>query len=230
MTFLIGKRYEPELAQSLARQGIEAFWLPDNNDVDPRLAGHADLSVFVSDGHVVAAKGIYPYIVNFLTNRGYMVTEAQREQGPDYPRDAGLCVCATGEYTIYDPAAVDPAVLPLLCGKPVHVNQGYARCAAAIVDDHSIITSDAGVSRAAKNAGMDVLLIEPGHIDLDGYDYGFIGGASFKINSNTVAFTGNLDGHPDEGRITDFLAAHGQKALFLTDRPIFDIGGSIVLP
>ena len=230
MTFLIGKRYEPIVAQSLGAQGIEVLWLPDNEDVDPRLAGHADLSIFVSDGHIVAAKGIYPHIVMFLTNNGYTVEPADREQGPDYPRDAGLCVCATEEYVIYDPATVDPAVRALLRGKRVLVNQGYARCAAAIVDGHSIITSDAGVCRAAKNAGMDVLLIDPGYIELDGYDYGFIGGASFKINNNVVAFTGKLDEHPDEGRIYDFLAAHGQKALFLTDRPIFDIGGAIALP
>ena len=230
MTVLIGKRYEPELAQSLGAQGIEAIWLPDNKDVDPRLAGHADLSVFVDHGHVVAAKCVYPTIVNLLTNGGYAVIKAEREQGSKYPKDVGLCVCATGEYTLYDPKTVDPAVVSLLRGRLVPVNQGYTRCTAAMVDDHSIITADAGVSREAKDAGMDVLDIAAGYIELKGYDHGFIGGASFKINDNTIAFTGKLDGHPDEGRICDFLAGHGQKALILTDRLIFDIGGAIALP
>ena len=230
MTLLIGKRYEPELAQSLGAHGIEVIWLPDNRDIDPRLAGHADLSVFVGQGHVVAAKGVYPVIVNLLTNRGYTVIEAERKQGPVYPNDVGLCVCATGKYTLYDPKTVDPAVAPLLGGKLVSVNQGYTRCAAAVVDDHSIITADAGVSRAAKNAGMDVLDIEPGYIELKGYGHGFIGGASFKISDNTVAFTGKLTEHPDGGHIYEFLAKHGQKALILTDRPIFDVGGAIALP
>ena len=230
MTLLIGKRYEPELAQSLGAQGIEVIWLPDNKDIDPRLAGHADLSVFVNHGHAVAAKRVYPTIVNLLTNSGYTVTQAEREQGPVYPNDVGLCVCATGKYTLYDPKTVDPAVAPLLGGKLVSVNQGYTRCAAAVVDDHSIITADAGVSRAAKNAGMDVLDIEPGYIELKGYGHGFIGGASFKISDNTVAFTGKLTEHPDGGHIYEFLAKHGQKALILTDRPIFDVGGAIALP
>ena len=230
MTLLIGKRYEPELAQSLGAQGIEVIWLPDNKDIDPRLAGHADLSVFFGHGYIVAAKGAYSTIVNLLTNRGYTVIQAEREQGPEYPDDVGLCVCATGKYKIYDPKTVDPAVVPLLGGKLVPVNQGYTRCAAAVVDDHSIITADAGVSRATKNAGMDVLDIATGYIELKGYDQGFIGGASFKIDNNVVAFTGKLTGHPDEGRIYEFLARHGQKALILTDRPIFDIGGAITLP
>ena len=174
MTLLIGKRYEPLLAQGLAALGVEPLWLPDNDAIDPRLAGHADLSVFAAGTSVIAAKGIYPHIVNNLTNRGYTVRQAEREQGPDYPKDAGLCVCTTGKYTIYDPTAADPAVLPFLTGKLIEVRQGYARCAAAVVDDHSIITADAGVSRAAKNAGMDVLDIAPGYIELKGHSHGFV--------------------------------------------------------
>ena len=229
MKLLIGKRYRPFLAQSLGALGIETFWLPDNRDVDPRLAGHADLAVFAAGNHIIAARGVYPYIVNILTNRGYTIEQAEREQSPEYPEDVGLCVCTTGKYNIYDPETIDPAVLPLLSGKPVEVRQGYARCAATVVDDHSIVTSDAGVSSAAKKAGMDVLLIGPGHIRLEGYNYGFIGGASFKLNNNVV-FTGKLDDHPDKERIYGFLAQHGQKPLFLTDKPIFDIGGAIALP
>ena len=225
MTLLIGERYRPLLAQSLAAQGLAVFWLPDNAAVDPRLAGHADLSVFVSGRRAVVAEGVYPYIVNFLTNRGYTVSRSNR-QGPVYPADAGLCVRRTGKYTIYDPETVDPAVQDMLDGVPVAVRQGYARCAAAAVDDHSIITADAGVSRAAKNAGMDVLDIAAGHIALDGYDAGFIGGALFLLNSN-MYFTGVLDRHPDRDRIIRFVAEHGKKPVFLTDRPIFDIGGAI---
>ena len=225
MTLLIGERYRPLLAQSLAAQGLAVFWLPDNAAVDPRLAGHADLSVFVSGRQAVAAEGIYPHIVNFLTNREYTVSRSNR-QGPVYPNDAGLCVCGTGKYTIYDPETVDPAVLDILDDVPVAVRQGYARCAAAVVDDHSIITADAGVSRAAKNAGMDVLDIAAGHIALDGYDTGFIGGASFLLNNN-VYFTGTQDEHPDRDRIIRFIAERGKKPVFLTDRPIFDIGGAI---
>lgn len=227
MTLLIGERYRLKLAQSLAAQGIDVFWLPDNAALDKRLAGHADLSVFVRKDRAVVAEGLYCFdIVNHLTNRGYKTVSSGR-QGPAYPQDAGLCVCWTGRYTIYNPRTADPAVLELIGGVPVRVSQGYTKCAALVVDDHSIVTADAGVSRAAKTAGMDVLVIAPGHIALDGYRYGFIGGASFIINDNTVAFTGTLDEHPDRDSILTFLAEHGKKPVFLTEGPIFDIGGAI---
>ena len=230
MTLLIGERYRPKLAQSLGAQGIDVFWTPDDPALDPRLAGHADLGVFVSgDRAVVARELCASNIVNYLTNRGYAI-QPSREQGAEYPRDAGLCVCWTGKYTIYNPKTADPSVLAVMGGIPVAVSQGYAKCAAAVVNERSIITADAGVSRAAKNAGMDVLLIAPGHIALDGYEYGFIGGAAFKICDDTVAFTGKLDGHPDKQRILEFLAARGQKCVFLTEDPIFDIGGAVALP
>ncbi len=112
----------------------------------------------------------------------------------------------------------------------MHVAQGYTRCAALVVNDQSIITADAGVSRAAKNCNINVLDITPGHIGLQGFPYGFIGGAAFKISDDTMAFTGTLDGHPDGECIVGFLAENGLGSVFLTDRPIFDIGGAIALP
>lgn len=227
MTLLIGERYRPKLAQSLAAQGIDVFWLPDNAALDQRLAGHADLSVFVCKDRAVVAESLYSSdIVNYLTNRGYKTVRSGR-QGPAYPQDAGLCLCWTGRYTIYSPRTADPAVLDIMDGVPVAVSQGYTKCAAFVVDDHSIVTADAGVSRAAKNAGMDVLDITPGHVALDGYEYGFIGGASFLIDNDTAAFTGTLDGHPDRERILTFLEEHGKRPVFLTEGPIFDIGGAI---
>lgn len=234
---LIGERYKDKLAQSLALQGIEPIWLPDDPALDPRLAGHADLLAFASGSRIVLAESLFrsvPYnnigIVNYLTiDKGFEVLPTRSPRGRQYSADAGLCVCDTGKYTIYCPGTIDDAVRDLIGGVPVTVAQGYAKCAACVVNDHSIITADAGVSRAAKNAGMDVLDIAPGHVALDGYDYGFIGGAAFKIRDDTLAFTGTLDAHPDRERILRFLAERGQKAVFLTNEPIFDIGGAISL-
>ena len=60
----------------------------------------------------------------------------------------------------------------------VDVRQGYARCSTVIVGDSAIITQDRGIAGRARECGIDVLLVRPGHVRLDGYDTGFIGGAS----------------------------------------------------
>lgn len=232
MRLLAGKRYKDKLARPLAALGADVIWLPDDPALDPRLAGHADLLAFVSGRQIVAAPAVCSDngIVNYLTNMGYTVHTAVGPRGSRYPADVGLCACETGKYSIFDPETVDPAILDHLCGVPVTVSQGYTKCAACVVNDHSIITSDAGVSRASKKAGLDVLDIQPGYIALDGYDHGFIGGASFMLEKNVIAFTGTMDRHPDKERILDFLKKHGRKAVFLTRDPIFDIGGALALP
>lgn len=225
----IGKRYQEVLEKSLCRLGTEILWLPDNPNVDIRLAGHADLSLYAQSYTIVAAKGVYSYIVNCLTSPGVSTLEAW-EQGDTYPHDAGLCVCSTGKYDIFNPKTIDPNVRKTLNGVPVHVNQGYTKCSVCVVSPDGIITSDSAIASKALAAGMDVLRITPGHIHLDGFDYGFIGGAAFLLNADTLAFTGSLAAHPDESAILAFLKKNDVKPIFLTDIPIFDIGGAISIP
>ncbi|MGM9614461.1 MAG: DUF6873 family GME fold protein [Oscillospiraceae bacterium] len=224
---IVGERYRDKLQNGLQTYKQSVFWLPDNPDMDPRLAGHADLSVLKVDEHTLAvAEGVHPYIVNVLTKRGYTVIKSSR-QGKKYPQDAGLCVCRTGQYVIYNPKTVDPVVLPLLGGKRIEVSQGYTKCSVCTVSDEAIITADRVIADKAKLAGLDVLQIEPGHIALDGFDYGFIGGAVCRLDQNTLAFTGTLESHPNGEQILRFLQKHAIQAVFLTGEPIFDIGGAI---
>lgn len=225
----IGERYRTLLEKPLKNLGINVLWLPNNPDVDPRLAGHADLSLYTKNDTIIAAHGTYPYIVNSLTKTNLSVLPA-REQRKLYPHDAGLCVCSTGKYDIYNPRTIDPCVLEVLDGIPIHVNQGYSKCSVCVVSPDGIITSDPAIASKAMAAGMDVLHITPGHILLDGFDYGFIGGASFSLDEETLAFTGTLASHPDESAILAFLKKNGVKPIFLTNIPIFDIGGAISLP
>ena len=132
---------------------------------------------------------------------------------------------------IYNPKTADPAAVNAIRNRQiVTVAQGYTKCAASIVNEHSIITADAGVWRAAKQYNINVLDITPGYIELQGFECGFIGGASFKLNEHMIAFTGTLDKHPDKDRILAFLAKHSQEPVFLTRDPVFDIGGAIALP
>lgn len=56
-----------------------------------------------------------------------------------------------------------------------HVNQGYTRCATAVVAEDAIITMDLGIRALAQFLGIDVLLVHEKNVFLDGYDYGFLG-------------------------------------------------------
>ena len=74
-----------------------------------------------------------------------------------------------------------------------------------------------------------MLLIQPGHIQLPGYDTGFLGGCCGKLAADKLAFTGQLDLHPDGQRIQSFLEQRGVTAVELTTGPLIDVGGIVPL-
>ncbi|UKI35626.1 MAG: hypothetical protein L6V93_16140 [Clostridiales bacterium] len=59
---------------------------------------------------------------------------------------------------------------------------------------NSVITEDKrNFSALMKKHGINCLLIRSGYVSLKGYKNGFIGGASVKINKNTLAFFGEIE-------------------------------------
>ena len=112
--------------------------------------------------------------------------------------------------------------------KTVNINQGYARCSTLVLNKNAIITSDLSIEKALKKDGIEVLLISSGNIVLDGYNYGFIGGASGKIDDDTVAFFGNIETHPNFDTIKNFCIKHNILIkIFCKNMPLTDIGGIV---
>ena len=212
---------------------IESILLPDNPDVDPRLAAHADLSVFHAGGEKL-------FLASYLKGSAFAISLENRDaqlaypveqQGPDYPQDAQLNACMIGKHVICNPKTVPLSFVEYLTNNRgrqlIPCRQGYSRCAVCVVDADSIITADRGIAASAKACGLQVLLIRPGYIRLDGFPYGFIGGAAFKLASDKLAFTGVLNTHPDCDVILQFLYKRGIEAVYLRQEPAFDIGSAI---
>ena len=217
---LAGERYKSLLNVE------DAVWLPDNPHISSFLAGHADLSCFYDgESRLYCAphlKGIrFPL-------ESKIINTAQSEKYPNDVQFNGFCINkhASLNKKYFSAEIIDKLESAGKC--IVNVNQGYAKCCALIVGSNSLITSDTGIYAAATAAGIDVLKIEPGYIDLPGFDYGFLGGSGFIIDCSTIAFTGRLDAHPDKGNIKDFIRKHGKKIEYLSSRPVFDAGAFTV--
>ena len=138
-----GAKYREILEKPLQNLGITPLWLPDNEAVDPRLAGHADLMLLHLGGArvVTSCGGEIPQTLGAL---GFEVIRAA-EQGRTYPADARLCACIVGERCIHNFKISDPANSGF---ERVEVRQGYAKCCACVVDEGAMITSDAGIAKA----------------------------------------------------------------------------------
>lgn len=232
---IIGEKYSEILDIPVKNLGISPLYVPNNPYVDERLSGHADLSVLHAGG-----EGIWlaPYLKDScfsaaLEGLGFRLFYPDIEQKETYPGDAGMNLCVCGDKLIYNPRTVASSIadyLTMSCLlEPVLCRQGYTKCSVCVVDRGAIITGDRGIAEASKRAGLEVLLISPKGVGLEGFDCGFIGGAAFKISRELLAFTGRLDEHPDRGAILAFLDRHGVRPLYLTDRPAFDIGSGLAI-
>ena len=149
--------------------------------------------------------------------------------GAKYPSDILLNIAIVGKHAFANLKHASKTALNYLKANGYqlhHVSQGYAHCSTCIVSDNAIITSDEGIEEVAKELGIDVLLIESGHISLPPYDYGFIGGASGSTD-DTVYFCGSLDYHPSGSSIREFISNHGKSIVELADMPLIDVGGII---
>ncbi len=112
----------------------------------------------------------------------------------------------------------------------VNVNQGYTACSTAVISDKAAITADISIYKALKNNSIDVLLISPGNITLEGYDYGFIGGVCTMIDAKKLCFFGDISLHPDYEIIKKFCIIRNINILsILKGRPLIDIGGAVKL-
>ena len=232
-TILVGKKYYTKLVKAFECLGIQLISVPDNPFVDERLSGHADLSVVHLGGNKIA---LAPYLkgtdfAKYLLDEGFELMFSERAQSGEYPLDAALNFCICGEKVIYNPQSADDMIVQYLTScrgyKPVVVKQGYTKCSVCTVDERGIVSSDSLIHKSALEEGLDSLKILPGFVSLPGFEYGFLGGAAFKISENKLAFTGVLDEHPNKNDILKFLCLHNVEPVYITRDPVFDIGSAI---
>lgn len=149
--------------------------------------------------------------------------------GAKYPANIIYNAACTGRFFIHNLTYTDISLLKAASGMElIDVPQGYTKCNTLIVDENSIITSDEGIAKACSYK-MNVCLINKGHIKLQGFNYGFIGGASGRIG-NTIYFNGDLSSHPDYKKITDFIKARDLDIKYFSEYPLEDIGSIIIIP
>ena len=230
---LIGEEYAQNLEIPLKNMGVIPIFVPNNPCVDNRIKGHADISVL----HLGKNKlMLAPYLKGSgldkkLSEIGMEIEYADIIQNPFYPNDAALNLCICGTKLIYNPKSVPSSIVDYLTIEEglekLIVKQGYTKCSVCVVREDAIITSDEVIHKRAVEAGINSLKICEGYIELPGYDYGFIGGAAFKLSHDTLAFTGNLNNHPDKNNILNFLSLHNINTVYITEFPAFDIGSVI---
>ncbi len=188
------------------------------------IAKHPDIFAFSLGEKLIIAPEVTKY---FDENLKDFLLWGKSEIKREYPGNICYNVARVGSFAIHNTKYTDPMIKEKLDCQWIHVNQGYTKCNTLIVNEDSLITSDKSIYKATINKGLNCLLIRPGDIVLKGLDYGFIGGASVKVNDEII-FYGDIRKHPDYPQIKEFIENRNLKIKFFKF-PLEDIGSGIKL-
>ncbi|MGP1569797.1 MAG: DUF6873 family GME fold protein [Eubacteriales bacterium] len=197
----------------LSTENYEINLIYGNENIDIPIRAHADL-----------------YMCS-IAHDGSNVHHAFENPKSPYPLDVGYNAVCMGNYFIHNLkyTALDLLTkIESLNMKKINVNQGYTKCNIAVLDDSHAITSDVGIFNALKTHApeLDILLVQPKYVALDGFPYGFIGGTCGRID-NMMVFNGNLKAHPNFYDICAFVKKAGLKLKYFPQFPLTDIGSII---
>lgn len=228
---VVDSRMSVTSKRTLICLGYVLIEIPECLRFEHPICAHPDLHVlkFSDKLHV------FSFVKEMFTN--FRFIEVGREQEPEksveilkYPDNVFLNCAVVGKNLICNKKFTSETVLQnaLIDGyNIIQVKQGYAKCSTCVVCDNAIITEDDGIASSCEKAGIDVLKITKGYVKLEGYDYGFIGGASGLIEKDVLAINGNINLHPDGKRMIEFCEKHGVNVKSLNNEPLYDVGSII---
>lgn len=232
-TALVDYRIGDEALEALTGFGIEVIKNMPCKDLYDAINGHPDIVVFhIGDNRLIVAPNVFDLLQPVLLKKGFALTKGETWLNRNYPENIAYNVLRIGSFAFHNTKYTDKTIIEELKKESIeliHVNQGYTKCSACIVDKNSIITSDYKLAKTLERYGIESLLIKPGGIILEGFDYGFIGGSCGLLSKNVMAFTGKLDKIQDNYKIVDFLNSKGIEVKILSTKQIFDIGSIIPL-
>ena len=205
--------------------GYDPVRLPPFSLFDERVATHPDMLLFPLERSILTHRAYYEEHMAFFESLPFSLTLTDEVISKEYPQDVLFNALPIGS-SVYGGKTVSANIRSAFL-RYVKVKQGYTRCSSCLVGD-GIITQDTGVFKALQKDGVEALLISSGHIALQGYDTGFIGGASVALSKDTTAFFGRIEDHPDYERISDFAKKQAVKIFSLSNEPLTDCGGCFI--
>ncbi len=228
MKILVDAKMSSKARNSLSIYG-EVISLPKWKELPEPVSSHPDMLFYpLPDGKILVGRDYYNENCGFFEPLPCNFVFDEKTPSGEYPFDVRFdCLGVDG--VLYGKEGFVSEIAKAYYPSFVSVKQGYTRCSVAMLSEKCAVTADRGIASALSKNGIDVLVIRPGHIELKGYDSGFIGGAGALISGGVYGFFGDLLSHPDGEMIAEFADRHKIKAVSLSDEPLSDNGGLLIL-
>ena len=217
-----------DIVKKLEEYGYTCISTEKSADVSQPISLHADVLYLKVDNKTIYVSECQKNNIKLLKSLGYDVRTVKLS--PGYKTESKLNIVVTDDMILCNPkTSIDVSEF---AGdrKIVYTNQGYTKCSTVVLGNNSFITEDESIYKSLTSEGKNCLLIEKGHIRLDGYGYGFIGGASGHFEDiNTILFTGDVRKHCDYLNIKEFCHNRNTVVDCINAAALSDIGGIILL-
>ena len=194
--------------------------------VSPPINAHSDVLYRKVDSNTIIASSCQRANLPLLEKAGYNVIFIDMIK-PGYKTESYLNFIINEKYIIRN----ENIALHTDIGnrKIINVKQGYTSCSTICVTDDAYITDDENIYNTLINNNIDCLKISKGEIELPGYDYGVIGGASVKLNEKERLFFGDFKNQIDKNNVIKFLNKYKVNAIFIENKKLTDIGSALIL-
>ena len=232
-TVIVDERIDFKCESALTKKRFEIIKLPACPILQKPVSAHPDMLLFIGKGKLLCHEKYYniaPKEIDRIISAGKLdlVISDENLRG-EYPFDVLFNAAAVGDKLICNARSVSKCLVELYGkGNVINVKQGYAKCSTCTIGKNGIITADPSIAKAASAAGIDTLLLSESATRLDGYDTGFIGGASGDDGEH-IFFTGNVEAHPEFEKIREFCRKNGREAVSLSGAPLYDYGSLMFL-
>ena len=220
---------DKEILEYLNGLGYECIPVIASDRVSEPICAHSDVLYRKINKDTIIVSGCQRGNFPLIKQSGYNIVVCDKLSA-GYKTESFLNFISNDKYIIHNPnTAIQLSKEYTADRQVINVKQGYTSCSTVQLTEDAYITDDDNIYNSLVKHNIDCLKIKKGYIELKGYDYGFVGGASVKLKDNRILFFGDISDKNDKKSIIDFLDKYGITAIFMTGKALKDIGSALIL-
>lgn len=227
---IVDKTMDINMKKALSKHGYIIIDTVICKNVQKSLEYHPDIQLCrIDQKTIVVEPSCFLYYKDLFNHTDIEVIKGEAELKGNYPYDIAYNVLVSESYAVHKFKYTDKVVLEELSKrdiKLIDINQGYSKCAIAILPNDKVITEDEGIADILSRSNIEVLKISKGEVNLLGYNYGFIGGSSSQ-GADSIFFSGSLSKHSYSDYIKNYIS--DVNTIELSNKTLYDYGSIIIL-
>ena len=217
-----------QIVKKLEEYGYTCIPTEKSADVSEPISLHADVLYLKTGDKTIYVSECQKNNIELLKQLGYTVKTVKLS--PGYKTECKLNLVITDDLILCNPKTCMDISEIKGNRQVIYTNQGYTKCSTVVIGNDNFITEDEGIYHVLTKAGKNCLLIEKGHVHLDGYKYGFIGGASAYLeDKKTLVVFGEFDVYFDFKKIVEFCKNTGSNMDYINRFNLLDGGGVMII-